>query len=359
MSKSKRLMELMLAVHRKRSFTVKELADEFGVSSRTMLRDLQELGELGVPLYSEVGPHGGYRLLNERMLPPIAFSEEEAVAVFFASHALRHYRDIPFQTEISSALQKFYLHMPQDVRNKIDEMRDRVDFRVPYRSQVSPFLNVLLQAAIQRQAVRMGYDGKAGVEERDILPVGIYASNGFWYCPAYCLNRRDYRLFRCDRIKEAEVIAYEEAKEPEVEQIHLGNWETAHGRDSEMVGIHVELSREGCRRCETEMWPQPRIHKREDGTGWIESRVPKLDMEYYAHYFMGLGMEAYVLQPAELVSSIRRMLASMAERYGGEMMETVTVDRMIMRAAMGIPTNQRLQRGQNLPRNGSVSDSFI
>lgn len=86
MSKSKRLLELMLTVNRKRKFTVKELAQEFGVSSRTILRDLQELGELGVPLYSEVGPHGGYQVLNERILPPIAFTEEEAVALF--SHAM-------------------------------------------------------------------------------------------------------------------------------------------------------------------------------------------------------------------------------------------------------------------------------
>lgn len=70
MSKSKRLMELMMTVNRKRKFTVKELAREFGVSPRTILRDLQELSELGVPLYSEVGPHGGYQVLNERVLPP-------------------------------------------------------------------------------------------------------------------------------------------------------------------------------------------------------------------------------------------------------------------------------------------------
>lgn len=328
MSKSKRLMELMLAVHRKRSFTVKEMADEFGVSSRTMLRDLQELGELGVPLYSEVGPHGGYRLLNERKLPPITFSEEEAVAVFFASQALRHYRDIPFQTEISSALQKFYLHMPQDVRDKIDEMQDRVDFQVPHRSQASPYLNVLLQAAVQRQPVRIGYDGKAGVEERKILPVGIYASNGLWYCPSYCLTRQDYRLFRCDRIKAAEMMELEAGpmelvERPEMKQIHLGNWDKVHDKDTELVRIHVELSREGCRRCETEMWPQPKIHKREDGTGWIESRIPKSDMEYNAHYYIGLGLEARVLHPPELVSAIKQMLVAMAERYGAvEMLPT-------------------------------------
>lgn len=60
-------------------------------------------------MYSEVGPHGGYRVLKERILPPIAFTVEEAVAMFFSVHALRHYSSLPFEAESSSALSKFYL----------------------------------------------------------------------------------------------------------------------------------------------------------------------------------------------------------------------------------------------------------
>ena len=57
MSKAKRLNEMIMMVNRKKRFTVGELAREFGVSKRTVLRDLQELSEMGVPLYSETGPH--------------------------------------------------------------------------------------------------------------------------------------------------------------------------------------------------------------------------------------------------------------------------------------------------------------
>lgn len=122
--------------------TVKELAHEFRVSARTILRDLQELSELGVPLYSEVGPHGGYRILKERLLPPIAFTEREAAAVFFAVQALRHYSSLPFETETSTVLNKFYNFMPEDVRERIDQMRDRVDFITPVRLAQSPHLSV-------------------------------------------------------------------------------------------------------------------------------------------------------------------------------------------------------------------------
>ncbi len=71
MAKSKRLIELMELVNLKKQFTVQEMADEFQVSYRTMWRYLQELSELGVPLYSEPGVKGGYFILKERALPPI------------------------------------------------------------------------------------------------------------------------------------------------------------------------------------------------------------------------------------------------------------------------------------------------
>lgn len=64
--KSKRLLELMKRVEGLERFTVQELADEFQVSYRTMWRYLQELSELGVPLYSEPGAAGGYRILRDR-----------------------------------------------------------------------------------------------------------------------------------------------------------------------------------------------------------------------------------------------------------------------------------------------------
>lgn len=67
--KSKRLLELKKRVEGLERFTVQALAGEFGVSYRTMWRYLQELSELGVPLYSEPGAAGGYRVLRQRPAP--------------------------------------------------------------------------------------------------------------------------------------------------------------------------------------------------------------------------------------------------------------------------------------------------
>ncbi|MFC5403293.1 helix-turn-helix transcriptional regulator [Cohnella soli] len=313
MPKSKRLMELMMTVNRKRRFKVKELADEFGVSSRTILRDLQELSELGVPLYSEVGPSGGYQVVRERVLPPIAFTEEEAVAMFFAVHALRHYSSLPFEAESASALRKFYLHMPGDVRDRIDRMKDRVDFVTPTRRGEAPSLALLLDAAVHRKLVVIDYESKEDwADSRLIQPVCIYANNGFWYCTAYCFLREGFRVFRCDRIREAK--ADESGTEPhDLGDVRLSRREAAEPR--EPIRLRAELTRAGVQRCESELWLAPMMEVREDGSGAIDRDVSRGDILFYADFFIGLGAEASLEGPAELKEAIRRKLTEMLARY--------------------------------------------
>ncbi|MBB6454051.1 putative transcriptional regulator YdeE [Salirhabdus euzebyi] len=79
MTKSQRLIELMVRVYEKQNFTVEELALEFDVSYRTMLRYLHELSGYGVPLYSNMGKNGGYSLLQTKTKQP--FLGKKAVSV--------------------------------------------------------------------------------------------------------------------------------------------------------------------------------------------------------------------------------------------------------------------------------------
>lgn len=313
MSKSKRLLALMMTVNRKRKFTVKELAQEFEVSSRTILRDLQELSELGVPLYSEVGPHGGYQVLNERILPPIAFSEDEAIALFFACHALRHYAYLPFKTEASSALSKFYNYMSGDVRDRIDQMKNRVDFITPSRHSESPYLSILLDGAIDQKVLLIDYESREGISSREIQPIGIYASSGLWYCPAYCFLRGDIRVFRCDRMHSA--VSSSASKSMDLRHVHLGNRESLNKVEEEEVILYVELSKEGILKCEAELWTVSKLHIRNNGTGWLDGNIAKSDIPFFAKFVLGLGNEATVTSPPELVDAMKEMIAEIMAKY--------------------------------------------
>jgi predicted DNA-binding transcriptional regulator YafY len=316
MTKSKRLLELMMTINRKRKFTVKELASLFGVSSRTILRDLQELSELGVPLYSEVGPHGGYQVLNERVLPPISFTEGEALSVFFAIYALRHYASLPFASESSSALQKFFSFLPNDLKDRIDQMKNRVDFLVPKRKQTSTHLESLLEAAIEKKIVKIKYVSGNGTSERDILPIGIYADSGFWFCPAYCFLKRDYRLFRTDRIRSVSDSSFR-TENLELDPVDLTNWVSYHSRNKERVLYVIELSATGIQQYEEEawLWPMPELEKKSDGKGVIRGSIPKEELRYFSTHWFMYGKHALIKEPVELAEEVRKRFAEALHQY--------------------------------------------
>jgi predicted DNA-binding transcriptional regulator YafY len=202
--------------------------------------------------------------------------------------------------------------MPGDVRDRIDSMKDRVDFITATRRGDAPCLAILLDAAVRRKVLAVEYESKEeGLGSRTIQPVCIYANNGFWYCTAYCFLRQGFRVFRCDRIRKAE-------DDPGTEPLELGDVLLSRrvaAEPREPVRLRAELNRSGVQRCEAELWLAPMLHVREDGSGVIDTDVSRGDIPFYTEFFIELGDKALLEKPAELRDSIRRRLSELLARY--------------------------------------------
>ncbi|MGW9127512.1 helix-turn-helix transcriptional regulator [Paenibacillus chitinolyticus] len=315
MSKSRRQIELMITLNTKRRFTAGELAREFGVSKRTILRDLQELTEAGLPLYSEPGAAGGYQMLKEKTLPPILFSENEAVAMFFAYQSLRDYADLPFQPESLSALKKFTHYLPEETRQRINGLRTRFTFWTPQRHVEAPHLAGLLEQAVEQRVIRIRYDANTDIVTRKIQPIGIYATNGLWYCPAYCFERSAIRVFRVDRITAIEAVEDQSGKR-NYDKLSVQEYLSLSDEEGASP-LHVLLDKEGVRRCSTETWMAEGLTVYEDGTGTISRMIRPDFIPWAARFFVSFGKEARVEQPAALVAAIRELIAELSVQYPG------------------------------------------
>src|SRR5215204_5843280 len=125
-SRTARLLELLIRVQTKPRFTAAELAEEFGVSRRTMLRDLGALSAMGVPLRSTPGPGGGYSLpRGGRRLSP-SLTVDEALALIASYEALLRYPVHSFSTQSLSAVTKLRAALPKDVVAQLDRLRRHV-----------------------------------------------------------------------------------------------------------------------------------------------------------------------------------------------------------------------------------------
>lgn len=313
--KSQRLIQLMMVINAKRHFTARELADEFGMSIRTISRDLQELSETGFPIYAVQGRGGGYRLLRERMLPPIAFTESEAMAMFFAGQSLQYFGSLPFGDAAINALGKFYHYLPADVKAQIDRLRSKVAIWHPKRPMSTNCLQTLLQAVMVPSVVTIQYHSSEGVSLREIQPIGIYASQGYWYCPAYCFLRHDYRLFRADRILNAELNPLHPRHE-EVERKTIFDWEPSVIQSSDTILLVVKLTSSGVRSTESHGWFGPSLERLEDGGGVIRMVIPTKRMEFFADMVWAIGTDARVEEPICVVEYIKRKIENMRDTYG-------------------------------------------
>ncbi len=313
MSKAERLIEMMITINAKKDFTAGELADEFSVSKRTILRDLQELEQAGFPIYSEVGAAGGYHILKERILPPVAFSESEAKAIFFACQALQFYRDLPFEQETISVLKKFLNCLPLDVQNSITQIQNKIVFWIPDRHCDSPLLKSMFHIAINCHAATIRYSSTYSERTRTIIPVGLYAMNGLWYCPAYCTTAHQIRVFRVDRIKEIiEEKPCPKGNYPIPASIREYLEKTGPKNDCR---IKIQLTDTGVKRCESESFLAGGLKTFSTGGGIIDMEINHASLEWVADYILPFGNNATVLEPAELTELMRQKIYELHQHY--------------------------------------------
>lgn len=314
MSKTSRLIELMLFLSDRHKFTVSELAEEFGVSYRTMLRDLDELSSLGVPLYSEVGVNGGYYMLQQRILPPIIFSVDEAVSMYFILQSLEYYGALPFNEDTKSALRKFFTYLPVEAKNQINQMKERLVFWNPNRSQSSEVLQQILDASISKKVITIYYEGKHGQQERAILPIGLYTYNGFWYCPAYCLLRMEYRLFRADRITFV-TESNEGHRKIDIKSSVIEWIQPIKNDKTQPIKLIVTLDKEGVRRSTADLSLTHLVTKDNEGNGKIETTIPYSKVEYMTELIYSLGEHATILEPQMMIDSLKEKVKRLLANY--------------------------------------------
>lgn len=117
MKRMDRMMAIVMALQQ-RAETAQSLADKLEVSKRTVLRDVQALSELGVPLVAVSGPGGGYRLMEGYHLPPLQLTAEEALTLLMALDGMAKYSDGPFREARWTAKDKIRSVLPRQLRTE-------------------------------------------------------------------------------------------------------------------------------------------------------------------------------------------------------------------------------------------------
>lgn len=181
-----------------------ELAQRIGVDGRTLRRYIAALEDLGIPIATERGRHGAYMLVPGFKLPPLMFSDDEALALSVGLVAARELGLAEAAPAAASAQAKLARVTPDRLQRQLHAIAGTVRIDLAHGS-AAPHSNealITLTAAAQaQQRVHLDYTTpQRQRSERDFDPYGLAWRAGAWYAVGWCHLRRDLRSFRLDRI---------------------------------------------------------------------------------------------------------------------------------------------------------------
>lgn len=204
MNRIDRISAILIHLQSRKIVKAQDIADRFGISLRTVYRDIRTLEEAGIPLVGEAGL--GYSIMDGYRLPPVMFTTEEATAFLTAEKLVEKLTDGATRESYKSAMYKIKSVLRSTEKDYLEDMEAHIevlpDRYLPADKNESSHLQAILKSISGKQVLGMKYFSNHTQEntERQVEPVGIFYSGNNWYMIAYCRLRKDYRHFRADRI---------------------------------------------------------------------------------------------------------------------------------------------------------------
>lgn len=313
MTRLSRLVGIILHLQGRRLVRAEDMAEYFGVSVRTIYRDLRALEEAGLPVGAEAGK--GYSLVEGYHLPPVMFTQEEASAMLVGAQLAQSLVDLSLRPHAHSAFMKISAVLPDDRKEYVERLREATAIhprRVRPAGEDRANLATVQQAVAQRRVVRITYYNltRNEVTVRDVEPLGVvyYADN--WHMLGFCRLRDGIRDFRADRIERIEMIAevFPERKDFVLDE-HM---ERFFRGDGESHRVRVLFTRD-CVRFATDREYLGFVEERESENG-IEMTFEFPDLYHMASWLMSFGPRIRVLEPKELKDLMRGMIEQMLEK---------------------------------------------
>ena len=291
-----------------------EIARRLEVDRRTVRRYIMMLQDMGIPIETTRGPHGGYRLRPGFKLPPLMLTDEEALAVTLSLIAARRQGLAGDALASEGALAKIERVLPESLRTRVQAVSNVVAFTgehvpaTPPAPQPDGALLMRLGTAVeQTRRIRLRYRSRGEETVRLLDPYGLVHHGARWYMVGWCHLRQDVRVFRLDRVLEVGLEAATFSRPAEFDSqrqvldalaITPWGWE---------VEVLLETTLEDAQR---RVPPGSALLEAVEEGVILRGYVDRLD--WLARELLTLQCAFVVRRPAELREALRQLAATVA-----------------------------------------------
>jgi predicted DNA-binding transcriptional regulator YafY len=200
MNRIDRLFGILTLLQSKKFVAAEAIAEKFGISVRTVYRDIKALCEQGIPVSFE--QHKGYFIVQGYFLPPVSFSSDEANALLLMETMVSGFADASIRKHYSEALNKVKAVLRGPQKEKLEALNRNIHFQLPSCfHNAFEYLSLIQSAISGKQVLELDYQNKAGeVSKRRVEPIGLMFYAFSWHLIGWCYLRKEYRDFKVARI---------------------------------------------------------------------------------------------------------------------------------------------------------------
>jgi len=313
MKKYERLLFIINLLYSRHNLNAGDLARKCKVSRRTIYRDIMSLSEANIPVYYD----NGYQLLRTFTLPPMMLSEREAILLNMSLT----FSPLPAVKHFERDLEKLKAKINSRVMTNINRDEVRVDQVVRMKANLSvgsgiaESLGVKIEKSISENTVVAMYyiDIHGRSSRRRIRPYSMIFRGRAFYLLAWCEKRKEFRLFRLERIKKYEITkdVFKRDGSFSIDRLFQYSWGVA-GGDPHNIKIrfssYIAYMFLSGKRHSTEI-----VNKLEDSS--IEYQVRASGLDEMARWLVGFGGEAEVVYPAELAEKVLNLAKAACNKY--------------------------------------------
>ncbi|MGE5390820.1 MAG: helix-turn-helix transcriptional regulator [Deltaproteobacteria bacterium] len=296
-----RLFEIVYILLDKKRVTAKEFAEYFGVSVRTIHRDIDTLSAAGIPIYTSKGRGGGIRLLDDYVLNKSVLSEQEQNGILMSLQSLSavKYPDLePVFNKLSILFNKTQSNWIEvDFSHWGSEGSERAKF------------DILRNAIINNRVISFDYFSSYGERtSRMVEPLKLVFKGQAWYIYSFCRVKHDFRLFKIKRIRNL-AVNDETFFKVVPDDIWAGNDDSCLDR---MVRLVLKVDEDMAYRVYDEFYEE-QIFQNSDGTFNVTITLPEDNWMY--GYILSFGGSLEVLEPIHIRKAVASRLQEHLKKY--------------------------------------------
>lgn len=307
-----RLIGILSVLLQKEKTTAPELADRFEVSKRTINRDIEDLCRAGIPIRTAQGIGGGISIMDGYRMDRTILTSKDMQMILAG---LRSLDSVSGSSYYGQLMEKIQAGSSEFITGRDSIL---IDLSSWYRDSLAPKIEMIQDAIGDRRLIKFRYYAPSGESERTVEPYYLVFRWSSWYLWAWCLKRKDFRLFKLNRMDGVQIteknFECRDATMPDLsnEKIFPGGIKVKALFEADQKWRLVEEFGASC--------------FTENDDGRLLFTADYTDMENLITWILTFGDKAEVIEPEEVREKVRTTIEAMIKNYRRNKRHEISMD---------------------------------